>query len=255
MSQNQSMQDSLPNFLADLSAGKDHAARLSCGAAVAGYNTAACPAPLAASLAALAKRPLPGLTLYKFGSRSVVGTYTLDDGQRVVLKYYYPSGAVKRLNYGIRGSRCHQSWLAGLAFNFIGVPTPEPLVIAEWHRWGGIWLSKSFLATRPADGIPLDAFIRKHGTGHPLVEKAAAALKRSFDLMARHRAVHGDLKANNVLVSDSGEISFIDLDAAAVLLPEAAWRGLREKDRQRFMANWKNQPETAALFAGTFDGE
>jgi tRNA A-37 threonylcarbamoyl transferase component Bud32 len=162
---------------------------------------------------------------------------------------------VKRLNYGIRGSRCHQSWLAGMAFNFIGVPTPEPLVIAEWHLFGGLWLSKSFLATRPADGIPVDAFIRKHGIGHPLVEKAVAALKRSFGLMARHRAVHGDLKANNVLVSDSGEISFIDLDAAAFLLPETTWRGLRDKDRQRFMANWKNQPETAALFAGIFDAE
>lgn len=240
--------DDLKSFLAQLPA-----AALGCGRAVAAYNTAACPEPLAENLVRIASRPLPGLTLYKFGSRSIVGHYTPEGGERVVMKYYYPSGVIKRVNYGIRGSRCHQSWLAGMAFNFIGVPTPEPLVIAEWHRWGGLWLSKSFLATRPATGIPLDAFVRKHGAGHPLVGKAVATLRRSFDLMACHRAVHGDLKANNVLVSDDGNVSFIDLDAAAFLLPESTWLKLREKDRLRFMANWKQHREDAQLFSDLFD--
>ncbi len=229
------------------------ASPLACGRAAAMFNTAACPAPLAASLAALANRPLPGLTLYKFGSRSVVGSYTMPDGQRVVLKYYYPSGAVKRLNYGIRGSRCHRSWLAGMAFNFIGVPTPEPLVIAEWRRWGGVWLSKSFLATRPADGVALDAFIRSHGAGHPLMEKAATSLRRSFARFAEHHVVHGDLKANNLLVSDSGEVSFIDLDAAAFQLAGSEWESLHDKDRRRFHANWKSDPAAAARFRDVFD--
>jgi tRNA A-37 threonylcarbamoyl transferase component Bud32 len=243
----------LEKLLRDLCAGKNPAAPLACGRAQAFHHLDVCPAPLAAAIAELANRPPPGLTLYKFGSRSVVGAYTFASGDRVVLKYYYPNSLVKHVTYGVRGSRCMQSWRAGTAFHFIGVPTPAPLVIAEWQRLGGLWLGKSFLATRQADGIALDAFIRSHGVDHPLLAKAVESLRRSFSLMASHRAVHGDLKANNLLVSDTGEVSFIDLDAASVLLPAARWKSLHEKDRQRFHANWKNLPDAAALFRKVFD--
>jgi hypothetical protein len=245
--------EQLAAFLHSLRSGNAPSEPLACGRAAAAFNAAVCPATQAAELAQLANRPLPGLTLYKFGSRSIVGAFHFEDGRRVVLKYYYPSSPAKHLSYGIRGSRCRQSWLAGLAFNFIGVPTPAPLVIAEWERLGGLWLSKSFLATLPAGGIALDAFIRSHGCDHPLVDHAADSLRRSFALMAKHRAVHGDLKANNLLVSESGEVSFIDLDASDFLLPEATWKVRREKDRQRFMANWKHAPDTARRFQNLFE--
>jgi tRNA A-37 threonylcarbamoyl transferase component Bud32 len=243
----------LEQLLRDLSAGNSPAAPLACGSAWAFHHVDACPAPLAAAVAEIASRPPPGLILYKFGSRSIVGTYTLGSGDRVVLKYYYPNSLAKHITYGVRGSRCLQSWRAGAAFHFIGVPTPAPLAIAEWQHLGGLWLSKSFLATRQADGIALDAFIRSHGMDHPLVPKAVESLRRSFALMAAHRAVHGDLKASNLLLSDTGEVSFIDLDAACFLLPSARWKSLREKDRQRFHANWKNLPDAAALFRNVFD--
>jgi hypothetical protein len=253
MSQETATPESLAHFLLELHAGRSPAAPMECGHASASFHPAVCPATQAAELARLANRPLPGLTLYKFGSRSIVGSYNLEGDRRVVLKYYYPSNPAKHLSYGIRGSRCRQSWLAGLAFNFIGVPTPAPLMIAEWERFGGIWLSKSFLATLPAEGIALNAFIRNHGCDHPLVDRAADSLRRSFALMAKHRAVHGDLKANNLLISESGEVSFIDLDAAEFLLPEATWKVRREKDRLRFMANWKNDPEIARRFQNLFE--
>lgn len=253
MSQETATPESLAEFLRQLRAGSSPAAPISCGRAKAAVNPAACSPTQAAELAQLANRPLPGLTLYKFGSRSVVGSFTLADGSGVVLKYYYPSNPAKHLAYGIRGSRCHQSWLAGLAFGFLGIPTPAPLLIAEWDLLGGLWLSKSFLATRQAGGIALDAFIRTHGCAHPLVGQAADSLRRSFATMARHRAVHGDLKANNLLVSESGEVSFIDLDAASFLLPEAVWIARREKDRRRFLANWKNDPAAARCFQDLFE--
>ena len=253
MSQETATPESLADFLLELRAGHHAAEPLTCGRAKAAFNSAACTPTQAADLARLANRPLPGLTLYKFGSRSVVGAYTLASGERVVLKYYYPSSPVKHLTYGMRGSRCMQSWLAGIAFNAIGVSTPAPLVIAEWHRCGGLWLSKSFLATRRAEGIALDAFIRCHGVDHPLVDRAAESLSRSFSIMARHRAVHGDLKANNLLVSEAGDVSFIDLDAAAFLLPGAAWQVRWANDRQRFLANWKKHPEAARRFQQLFE--
>lgn len=245
--------DSLADFLQSLRLGKGPVEPLTCGRANAVFNSSACTPTEVTELAGIANRPLPGLTLYKFGSRSIVGSFALSGGSGVVLKYYYPSNPAKHLAYGIRGSRCHQSWIAGMALNFLGIPTPAPLLIAEWQLLGGLWLSKSFLATRKAEGIALDAFIRTHGSDHPLIDRAADSLRRSFSIMARHRGVHGDLKANNLLVSESGEVSFIDLDAAAFLLPEATWKARREKDRLRFMANWKSDPATARRFQNLFE--
>lgn len=242
----------LATLLTQLRAGKSPAAPIPCGRATAHHNTHTCPPTLAAEIARLANRPLPGLTLYKFGSRSIVGAYTLTTGDPIVLKYYYPSNPAKHLHYGINGSRCHQSWIAGIALNHLGIPTPPPLLIAEWTRLRGLWLSKSFLATRPAQGIALDAFIRTHGTDHPLLQKAAHSLQRSFHIMAQNRAIHGDLKANNLLLTDTGEITFIDLDATALLLPEPTWKTLRQKDHTRFHANWKNNPDAAHLFRNVF---
>lgn len=242
----------LATLLAHLRTGKSPAAPIACGRANALHNTPACSATLAADIARLANRPLPGLTLYKFGSRSIVGSYTLTSGDRIVLKYYYPSNPAKHLHYGINGSRCHQSWIAGIALNHLGIPTPPPLLIAEWTRLRGLWVSKSFLATRPADGIAIDAFIRTHGTDHPLLQKAAASLHHSFSIMAANHAVHGDLKANNLLLSETGEVSFIDLDATSFLLPESTWKPLHLRDRTRFHANWKNNPAAAELFRNVF---
>jgi tRNA A-37 threonylcarbamoyl transferase component Bud32 len=243
----------LADFLQNLRSGRPPTQPLACGRAIAAFNSTACSPTLATELAGIANRPLPGLTLYKFGSRSIIGSFTLLDGSGVVLKYYFPSSTAKHLNYGIRGSRCLQSWTAGMAFDFLGIPTPAPLFIAEWNLLGGIWLSKSFLATRQSDGVALDAFIRSHGSDHPLVERAADSLRHSFAIMARHRAVHGDLKANNLLVSASGDVSFIDLDAAEFLLSESAWKTRREKDRLRFMSNWKQDPAAARRFHNLFD--
>ena len=248
-----SSSETLPAFLRSVRSGGAPVAPLDCGRAKAFFHPAACSSVQAGELARIANRPLPGLTLYKFGSRSIVGSFFLSDGLPVVLKYYYPSSTAKHIVYDIRGSRCLRSWSAALAFLQLGIPTPAPLVIAEWQLLRGLWLSKSFLATRRAEGIPLDEFITRHGLDDPRLEQTVASLQRSFSIMARHRAVHGDLKASNLFVSPSGEVSFIDLDAAECLLPEAVWRSRREKDRSRFFKNWRKTPGAADLFARVFD--
>ena len=134
----------LADFIRRLRAGGPPVRPIDAGRSTAAFATAACTTGHAEQLAKIANRPPPGLTLCKFGSRSIVGSLQMADHGTVVLKYYYPSNLLKNLSYGIRGSRCQQSWIAGLAFDFLGVPTPAPLLIAEWSLPGGFWLRKSF---------------------------------------------------------------------------------------------------------------
>ncbi|MBX3740894.1 MAG: hypothetical protein KF712_07885 [Akkermansiaceae bacterium] len=222
------------------------------GKATAAVNSAIFPGEVPGKLEDAASRVPAGMTILKFGSRAIVGSYPIG-GEPVVLKYYEPASIMKHLTYGMLGSRCHRSWVAGLAFGFLGIPTPAPLMVAEWKSLGGLWLSRSFLATRHAAGVPLAEFAAGLAADDPLLHRVAGSLRGAFSIMAGHRAVHGDLKENNIIVTPDGRISFIDLDATAFLLPEKEWKQLWDRDRRRFMKNWNDTPHLAAAFRNVFD--
>ncbi len=248
---NRTEQD-LADFLSACRAGAPPLAALDCGRAAAFSNPLSCSTDHATQLARIANRPLPGLTLYKFGSRSIVGSYFLTDGTPVVLKYYYPSSLFKHVTYGIAGSRCMQSWISALAFRFLDLPTPDALVIAEWELLGGLWLSKSFLATCHAPGIRLNEWVDRHAGDTARLDAMVGRLREIFAKMAAHRIGHGDLKATNLLISENDNPSFVDLDAATILATPAQWPAIRLRDERIFAANWKNKPEAAQAFREVF---
>lgn len=226
---------------------------LDCGSSVALVNTLSCPEDHAVELGKLAGRPLAGMRLYKFGSRSIVGSYVLEDGEEVVLKYYYPKYVYKHFTHGMFGSRCMRSWLSALAFQRLGIPTPAPLMLVERLRLGGMWLEKSFLATGQAKGVTLKDWVEAHGEDGERLVRMAGRLGKWFGLMGRFRIAHGDLKATNLIVDENDEVSFVDLDAVEVLAAVGKWEALRERDVRIFQGNWKRRPQIAAAFSGVFN--
>lgn len=211
-------------------------------------NRAACEAAEAGALAGIANRPPPGLVIRKFGSRSLVGSVSLPESPGdVMLKYYYPAVLPRRIAYTLTGSRCRQSWVAGLAFLQLGIPAPAPLAMAEWKA-GGVLISKSFLATRRVGGVGLDEFVSAHREDEARLKQTAISLAEAFSRMARYRIAHGDLKAGNILAGDDGTIFFADLDAVTFLAPSAVWKARRRKDREKFADNWRKFPAAAEIF-------
>lgn len=214
-------------------------------------NAGACNATMREALTQMAPRPPVGLVLCKYGSRSVVGTIDVG-GERVVLKYYYPRSPLKRMTYGVLGSRAWRSWVTGVELGNIGVPTPAPLAFSEWKLAGGLLLDRSFLAVRHAAGTDLRTFVSAHAGDRAKLDAVADNLKKVFALMAAHRIAHGDLKATNIIVGENHDVTFIDLDAASVRTPEARWARLRERDVAVFMANWNRDATAREVFRAVF---
>lgn len=211
---------------------------------------APCDEGVVAAIRAAAPRPPAGMSICKFGSRSVVGRYT-PAGADLSLKYYYPRSFAKSVTYGILGSRASTSWTAAHALSFAGIPTAEPLALLEWRN-AGMLLKKSLLVTRHVDGTPLNEFVKKHAEDEALLSEIACHLRGIFATMSRFRIAHGDLKATNILVDENGRVTFIDLDAVSVLTPENRWSARRERDIRLFRDNWTDIPSASRIFADVF---
>ena len=224
-----------------------------CEGARAFRNASSCPPGQADELAAIARRPPPGMLICKFGSRSVVGRHQLAHGGEVLLKYYYPKSVVKHISQALTGSRCLRSWESALRLEALGLPVPPALFVAEWRKLGGLWLDQSMLATAVAPGITLLEWADLHQHDNPRLEAMATRLSGCFSMMAEHRIAHGDLKATNLIVAEDDTVRFVDLDAVSIHLPARPWAAARERDRRIFLANWKPGTPVAQAFARTFD--
>jgi len=72
-------------------------------------------------------------------------------------------------------------------------------------------------------------------------------------VMLRHeldaiKAVHGDMKASNFILDDSGGLQLIDLDSLVFHVPNQHYEREKAKDLARFLRNWQDCPELLELF-------
>lgn len=117
------------------------------------------------------------------------------------------------------------------------------MMIHEQKGAIGITIKQSFLACHLAPGTPLCDI-----TDEDVLQKVASQLDKTFTTMASYHISHGDLKANNIIVSNDGKIRFIDLDGVTIMSPKKKWIELHKRDQKRFLKNWSSDSAAYQIF-------
>lgn len=148
---------------------------------------------------------------------------------RWVVKQYRDTGWKVRLRHWLRRSRGDISWRVGWTWDMLGVPTPRPVMLRRCKN------GESVIAFPRIPGEPLSDLMRGQRERAQVV---APTVKRWLVGLHGVGFVHGDVKAQNILVQANDQPWFIDLDGAAMIRLEP-WRRLRSRrEMQRFERNW-----------------
>ena len=164
-------------------------------------------------------------------------------GRPVVIKRYNMKSFGHWLRRCLRPSRARMSWLNANLLVYAGIATPQPLGFIE-QRWLGLRRCAYFISLHVA-GRPLLA-LSDDELRDPALQ---AQLKNLFISLRQHQLVHGDMKANNLLVDYNGLLWLIDLDSMHRVSGHN-FIALHEQDKCRFMQNWYGRgikPEILSL--------
>ena len=167
------------------------------------------------------------------------------NGQPLVIKRYNVKGFWHGLKLSMRQGRAHISWLNAQRLQFYGINTPQPVALMKFSY--DRLKPKGYFITRYVEGVDAKLWFRDESITvehkQAMVQKFAALLSQLDEL----RITHGDMKATNFLIVDD-EPMLIDLDAMKQHRCRYAFAQAQRRDRERFMRNWRLQPELQSLF-------
>ena len=189
-----------------------------------------------------------GVTLKK-GSRSTVTMVTIEQ-QNYVVKIYKKMPLHRRLRYSLTKSRAFQSWDSGQLMHEANLPVARPLAIIE-ERPLGI-PGRAALLMESANGEDLLNIVNNNTLSVNDLKMVASKLQNTFDHMCELKITHGDMKATNILIDENLDLKLIDIDAAQQHSSPSSFHQAREKDRLRFLTNWKDTPLALDIFGSVY---
>jgi len=182
-------------------------------------------------------------TILKDGNTCTVSLIETSQ-QNVVCKRYNIKNVWHGLMRAFRASRASRSWRNAYRLYALHIATPLPLALVE-ERLGPI-RRKAWLFMPYIDGTSAHDLFRNDSHADRL-HIAASQFSQLFGKMIRAKLSHGDMKATNFIFSDE-ELFVIDLDSMQQHKSDASFARAFRVDMQRFMKNWSELPEVAALF-------
>ena len=188
--------------------------------------------------------------LIKPGDRSTVVKLSRE-GRDYLLKRYNLRGPLHTAAHLLIRSRARWSWENSLLARDCGLPAPRPLACME-IRFGAC-RGRSYFLSEVLVGRSLSEMMLDPATDSTQRVELARRFEEIWTLLGQSHLSHGDMKATNFIITPEMEMWLIDLDGMRKQRPGPWWRREREKDRRRFMKNWRDQPESAAAFLACVD--
>ena len=162
----------------------------------------------------------------------------------IVLKRYNPRTLGHAFSRALRRSRASRCWKMSYAFDRAGLKVAAPILMLE-RRIGPVRLN-AYFANELLPGSEL--LVALPALPPAEQQEVLAKMRLAFERMRQAKLTHGDMKASN-LIWHSGELYFIDLDAAKKHRSMVGWNASHQRDRLRFQKNWQGHPDLVQLFA------
>lgn len=166
-------------------------------------------------------------------------------GRRFVIKRYN----VKHLWHGVRRmlrrTRAARSWCNAQRLTMLNIPTAASVGFIE-NRFGPL-RGSSYFIMQAVPGVCAEHYFVDSSLPLQVRREQAVALLHVLEQVAAAGLVHGDYKASNIMITESGPV-LLDLDAMHQPASVTAFRKGLQKDLQRFLQNWQDNAEAMALF-------
>ena len=181
------------------------------------------------------------------------GTLVKDDATTTVVKTQWESQALIIKRYNVRSlqkgikrwfgaSRARRSWWQALRLRHLGIATPKPLLMLDRTRLTSV--RESYIVMECLHGEDLASYLAKHPDACESMAEQMRELLRTFAAIS---TAHGDMKATNLWVS-KGKIILLDLDGMRQYKDVTRLHRALNKDQQRLLKNWKDQPKILDVF-------
>jgi tRNA A-37 threonylcarbamoyl transferase component Bud32 len=167
-------------------------------------------------------------------------------GSNIVVKRYNPKPLSYRVRHYFQMSRAMRSWSNGIVMNQLGIPTALPLVVLE-ERESGL-LKRSYLIMEQFQGESLYLYLNKLDLRSEEFERVIVSLVQLFTRLKGLKAVHGDLKAKNILVN-ANQVCLIDTDGLRLLVSPYRFRRAFKSDFKRLLNNWPHDSKVREKIA------
>ncbi len=185
-------------------------------------------------------------TLLKNGSQTIVRDNI--DNNDTFIKRYNIRGISHQTRRALRSTRAHTSWVAAHSLISLGINTPKPIALLE-RRIGPVRRHSYYISEFIA-GTTLRDFFSNNAIDFSTdiaSQQLASKLIDIFTLFKLAKISHGDTKDTNFMIVNN-DIFVIDLDAVRFHHSNRSFERAFNKDIQRFLRNWENQPKVKALF-------